>query len=699
MVTDIASALDTPKILIVDDRPTNLDALEAMLVSTGCAFVRALSAHEALLRLLRDDFAAIVLDIQMPGMGGIELAALIKQRKRTQHVPILFLTAHLVDEADVLRGYGVGAVDYLSKPINAEILRSKIGGFIELFRMTRALGAANEALQGEIADRQQAQEALQLANLELEQRVLERTAELTRAHRDVRENEERLRLAIEVARIGAWEWHLASDHVTWSTNPEALFGFPEHAFDSDRRLFDALHPDDKATVEQAMATTLETGVYQADYRLVRPDGSIVWLTGRGRLIADSNGTPERVVGITRNVTEDREAALEREGLLREARRARQEAETSSRTKDEFLAMLSHELRNPLNVIAGGLSILERAGSPAEPTARTRALMARQVHHLTALMDDLLDVARLTSGKIALSCRPLDLGAAVAGCLATLTDANLLSRHTCRRTIASVWVEADQTRIEQIITNVVTNAIKFTPAGGEVSVVVSVDGDDAVLRVEDSGAGIAPDLLPRVFDLFVQGERTIERAAGGLGLGLTLVRRLTEMHGGTVTASSEGIGHGASFTVRLPRIAPAPERAECAPRPEFTPARMRVLVVDDNADGREMVRTLLEGQGYEIHEAAEGHAAVARALALQPDAAIIDIGLPGLDGYAVAARIRAGEKGDRRMRLIALTGYGTETDRRRAAQAGFDAHLTKPCDPDRLARLLAAESTDQLSELE
>src|SRR6266851_1446422 len=177
MVTDIASALDTPKILIVDDRPTNLDALEAMLVSTGCAFVRALSAHEALLCLLRDDFAAIVLDIQMPGMGGIELAALIKQRKRTQHVPILFLTAHLVDEADVLRGYGVGAVDYLSKPINAEILRSKIGGFIEFFRMTRALGAANEALQGEIADRQQAQEALQLANQELEQRVLERTAE------------------------------------------------------------------------------------------------------------------------------------------------------------------------------------------------------------------------------------------------------------------------------------------------------------------------------------------------------------------------------------------------------------------------------------------------------------------------------------------------------------------------------------------
>ena len=691
--------MDAPRVLIVDDRPANLDALEAMLASADCTLVRALSADEALLCLMRDEFAAIVLDIQMPGMGGIELAALIKQRKRTQHVPILFLTAYLVDETDILRGYGVGAVDYLSKPINAEILRSKVDGFIKLFHTTRALEAANEALQDEIAERQRVQGALQLANQELEQRVRERTAALMRAHQDVRENEERLRLAIEVARIGAWEWHLASGHVTWATDPETLFGFPEHAFGSDRRLFDALHPDDKAAAEQAMAATLETGVFQADYRLVRPDGSIVWLTGRGRLIVDSNGTPERIVGITRNVTEDREAALERERLLGEARQAREEAETTSRTKDEFLAMLSHELRNPLNVIAGGLSILDLAGSSADPAARTRTLMARQVRHLSALMDDLLDVARVTSGKIALSRRPLDLGAAVAGCLATLTDAKLLSRHTCRATIASVWVEADQTRIEQIVTNVVSNAIKFTPVGGEVSVVVSGDGDDAVLRVEDSGVGIAPDLLPRIFDLFVQGDRTIERATGGLGLGLTLVRRLTELHGGTVTASSEGIDRGALFTICLPRVAPAPERAECTPQPGFGPARMRVLVVDDNADGREMVRTLLEVQGYEIHEAAEGRAAVTQALALQPDAAIIDIGLPGIDGYAVAAGIRAEEKGSRRMRLIALTGYGAEADRRRAAQAGFDAHLTKPCDPYLLVRLLAAESIDEIPEAE
>ena len=218
---DSAKASQTPKVLIVDDQPRNLDILEAMLEPIGCTLVRAHSADEALLCLLRHDFAAIVLDIRMPGMGGIELAGVIKQRKRSQHVPILFLTAHLVDDDDVLRGYGVGAVDYLSKPINAEILRSKVGVFIELFRKTRALGGLNDALQREIADRERAQEALRVANQELEARVNERTAELTRMTQGIVENEVRLRLAIEVARIGAWEWDLASGRMTWSTDPES----------------------------------------------------------------------------------------------------------------------------------------------------------------------------------------------------------------------------------------------------------------------------------------------------------------------------------------------------------------------------------------------------------------------------------------------------------------------------------------------
>jgi PAS domain S-box-containing protein len=681
---------DTPKVLIVDDQPRNLDILEAMLEPTGCGFVRALSADEALLALLRHDFAAIVLDIKMPGMGGIELATVIKQRKRSEHVPILFLTAHRADEDDVLRGYGVGAVDYLSKPINAEILRSKVGVFIELFGKTHALSTLNDALQREIADRERAQEDLRLANQDLEARVHERTAELMRAHRGVGENEERLRMAIEVARMGAWEWHIASGQMTWSIDPEVLFGFPRGSLGADLRVSRMLHPDERPRIEKAIATALETGAYEAEYRAVRPDGSIVWLTERGRVVPDWNGKPERMVGITRDVTEEREAGQQREKLLRDAREARDEAEAANRAKDEFLAMLSHELRNPLNVIAGGISILDSAGKPDERTARTRQLVARQVRHLTHLLDDLLDIARVTSGKIVLNRGPLDLGATVDRCLATLCYADRLSRHTFRKALEPVWVNADETRIEQIITNLVGNAAKFTPAGGEICVSVTCEGRDAILRVEDTGVGIAPALLPRVFDLFVQGDGSVDRALGGLGLGLTLVRRLTEMHGGTVGAASDGPGRGASFTIRLPHIVAPPMPVDSSPT-RISAEPKRILVVEDNSDGREMLRALLELQGHEVHEAAEGQAAIARALELRPHAAIIDIGLPGIDGYAVAARIRASESDARHMQLIALTGYGSEQDRRRATEAGFDAHLTKPVEPKRLASLLSVQA--------
>jgi signal transduction histidine kinase/DNA-binding response OmpR family regulator len=680
---------DIPKVLIVDDQPRNLDTLEAMLEPIGCAFVRALSADEALLALLRHDFAAIVLDINMPGMGGIELATLIKQRKRSQHVPILFLTAHQVDDDDVLRGYGVGAVDYLSKPLNAEILRSKIGVFIELFRTSIALRALNDALQREIADRERAQEDLRLVNHELETRVHERTAELMRVHRGVGENEERLRMAIEVARMGAWEWLIASGQMTWSIDPEVLFEFPRGSLGADLRVTRMLHPDDRPRIDKAIASALDSGAYEAEYRAVRPDGSIVWLTERGRVVPDSDGKPERMVGITRDVTAEREARQQREKLLRDAREARDEAEAASRAKDEFLAMLSHELRNPLNVIAGGIAILDAAGKPDERSARTRQLVARQVQHLTHLMDDLLDIARVTSGKIVLNRAPLELGRTAKRCLATLSGADRLSRHTCRMALEPVWVDADETRVEQIITNLVGNAAKFTPAGGEIRVVVTCEGHDAILRVEDTGVGIAPELLPQVFDLFVQGDGSIDRAPGGLGLGLTLVRRLAEMHGGTVAAASEGAGRGASFTIRLPRITPPPILAEVSPEPASAAPR-RILVVEDNPDGREMLRTLLELQGHEVHDVAEGQAAIEQALELRPHAAIIDIGLPGIDGYAVAARIRANESGAQHMRLIALTGYGSEQDRRRAIEAGFDAHLTKPVEPKRLALLLSLQ---------
>src|SRR5215831_2062111 len=242
---------ETIKILLVDDEPRNLDALESILEASGYTFVRAQSADQALLATLQNDFAAIILDIKMPGMNGLELARLIKQRKRSQHVPILFLTAYLLDEKEVLQAYGIGAVDFLSKPINPEILRSKVAVFASLFRTTRALASAVEALNTEVVQKEAAEEQLRLAKELLETRVLERTAELARANREVRDNEERLRLALAVAQVATWEWDLTSGRMRWSANPELVFGFPPGGFGPNSRISHAIHPDDRGVIEDA----------------------------------------------------------------------------------------------------------------------------------------------------------------------------------------------------------------------------------------------------------------------------------------------------------------------------------------------------------------------------------------------------------------------------------------------------------------
>src|SRR5262245_17022637 len=268
---------DAVNILLVDDEPRNLDALETILKSSDCALFKAQTAEEALFAILQNDFAAIVLDIKMPGTDGLELAKLIKQRKRTQHVPILFLTAHSLEEREVLQAYGVGGVDFLSKPINPDILRSKISVFANLFRTTRALASTVEALNAEVAERQRAQEQLRLAKDELESRVLERTAELARANREVRDNEERLRLALAVAQVATWEWDLATGKMRWSADPEVVFGFPAGAFGPDARISHAVHPDDVGTLESAFHRALTSNDFEAEYRAVRPDGSVLWI--------------------------------------------------------------------------------------------------------------------------------------------------------------------------------------------------------------------------------------------------------------------------------------------------------------------------------------------------------------------------------------------------------------------------------------
>ena len=543
-----------PLVLIVDDQPRNLDALEAMLAPIECRLVRALSADEALLHLVRNEFAAIVLDIQMPDMNGIDLAKLIKQRKKSQHVPILFLTAHRVDESDVLQGYGVGAVDYLSKPVNPEILRSKIGVFVEVFTKTRALARLNDALQSEILEREKAQAELRSVNQELERRVQERTAALIRAHQGVQENEERLRLAMSVARIAAWEWHLASGLMTWSTDPETLFGFPAGAFGPERRMLRVVHPNDKHLIEDALSRALDSGAYEAEYRLVRPDGAVVWITERGRIVREAGGRSHRMLGISRDVTADKEAALERERLLKDARDARDEAERQGRLKDDFLATLSHELRTPMNAVLGWLAILD-SGKPIRDVYSALTVVRRNAELQAKLIDDLLDMNRLLTGTVSIELSRVDTGALLQATIQTLrptADAKgvqLLAAFD--GTIPDVL--GDPQRLQQVLWNVVHNAIKFTEAGGRVDIRAHRAGAHLEIAVQDNGRGINAEFLPHIFERFRQEETSMTGRSSGLGLGLSIARHLIELHGGSIQARSGGTGSGATFIVTIPVV--------------------------------------------------------------------------------------------------------------------------------------------------
>ena len=377
---------------------------------------------------------------------------------------------------------------------------------------------------------------------------------------------------------------------------------------------------------------------------------------------------------------------EREELLQREQGARAEAENASRAKDEFLAMLAHELRNPLAAISNASELLDSPRATPEVGGRAREVIRRQTRHLAKLTDDLLDAARALLGKIPLERRPIDLAVVASRSLRTLEGTGRLGSHKVSQDLGEAWVDADAVRMEQVACNLLENAVKYTPRGGSIQVRTHAVGDEAILVVSDSGTGIAPDLLPRVFELFVQGERGLDRSQGGLGIGLTLVKRLVELHGGRVEARSEGGDRGSEFTVRLPRV---DKPAQVMPREVGHPAARTILVIEDNDDARETLVTLLETLGHRVEPARDGVQGLDMALAMAPDIAFVDIGLPGFDGYELARRLRAA--GDDKTYLVALTGYGNAQDRDRVLDAGFDAHLTKPAQLSDLEPLIAGAS--------
>jgi signal transduction histidine kinase len=511
---------DPINFLLVDDLEENLIALEALLKREGLLLLKARSGADALELLLQHEVGLALVDVQMPEMDGFELAELMRGTERTRRVPIIFLTAGSADRQRRFRGYEAGAVDFLQKPIETDILRSKVEVFFELARQRQ-----------------------------------------------------------EVSR-----------------------------------------------------------------------------------------------------------------LLEESRRAAEALREADRRKDEFLATLAHELRNPLAPIRTSLQLLKLASHGGPDADVAREIMDRQVAHMVRLIDDLLDISRVNSGKVDLQKRPVSVREVVGSAIEASQPLIDAGRHefTVRQPDEELHLEADPTRMSQVLSNLLNNAAKYTPEGGRIELVARRENADAVIEVRDNGIGIPTEMLPKVFDLFIQVGKTLDRSQGGLGIGLALVKKLVEMHRGTVDVKSEGLGRGSVFTVRLPIAGDASEVVQLATSTLSTSEAqqvVRILIVDDNADGASSLSRVLSFAGHSVRAANDGIHALAIAREFCPEMVLLDIGLPGMDGYEVAKNLRRMPELSRTV-LVAVTGWGSEDDRKKTHDAGIDHHLTKPVEMSQLDVLLA-----------
>ena len=442
-------------------------------------------------------------------------------------------------------------------------------------------------------------------------------------------------------------------------------------------------PEDRPLVLAAIEGAIrEKSVFELEHRIRRVDGSLGWASSRAIPILDAGGEVVEWLGTVGDITARREAEAERERLIEQLKDA-------DRLKDEFLAMLAHELRNPLAAISNAVQLAGRSRA-AEHQEWSRAVVEAQTKNLSRMIDDLLDVSRITRGKIELRREPVVLRDVVESAVEVVRPLVAEREHRLVLDLnpTPLWVDGDPTRLEQVAVNLLNNAAKYTHSGGRITVTSYVEGPEAVLVVEDTGEGMPPELLARAFDMFAQGDRTAARGEGGLGIGLTLVRSLVELHGGSVRAESEGPGRGTRVTVRLPLALPGVvPPAEGEPLPEAVTVRCsRILVVDDGADSARGMARFLTLLGHDVRVAYDGPSAIEAARELRPEFVLLDIGLPGMDGYEVARRLRR-EPSCRASVIIAVSGYGREEDRRRSKEAGFDHHLVKPVVFDTLVSLI------------
>ena len=688
---------DRTDILVVDDLPEKLLVFETVLGELNQNIVFARSGSDALRQILRRDFAVILLDVNMPDMDGFETATLIRRYKRASHTPIIFITSY-ADEMQTAKGYSLGAVDYIPSPVVPEVLRSKVRVFVELHILQRRIA-------------RQAEERVALAASEAALRLAEESTKRSS-----------LLAGLSHALSGVLDpregMHALLAHVVPALAPNATVALvDERGVVTQAATRSSLFEEDAESVEippsalpSAHFALLRKALEQAPQgdEHVAPlvDGALQMLPlvhgdrFHGALWIDGELTPMSAA-LLDEVAARAAIAFATASLynalqveIAERRQAEARLEEAARRKDEFLAMLAHELRNPLAPIRNAVELI-RLAEPAETKVRWAAdVTDRQVRQLTRLVDELLDVARISQGKVVLQTQCLDLVALVTQSIDTQRDAMSKRHQTLTLSLPAqpVNLNGDATRLAQVVNNLLSNAIKYTPEGGAISVGVSHaegnGGEFALLEVRDNGIGIEAELLPHVFELFEQGKRALDRTQGGLGVGLTLVQRLVQLHGGEVVATSPGPGQGSALRVLLPCLgqgeAMAPEQ-ESGQLPAAGVAR-RILVVDDNVDVVETTTMLLSLSGHQVRSAKDGLQALHVASEFRPDVVLLDIGLPLMDGYEVARRLRQTPQTAGAL-LIALTGYGQQGDRQRGKDAGFDGHMLKPVDPHALARMI------------
>ena len=675
-------AAPTINILIVDDEPMNLMVLETVLDAPGQRLVRAHSAAEALLALATEEFALLILDVRMPGMNGFELARAIKGRKQTASVPIIFLSAHDTEGRHIAEGYEIGAVDFLHKPVDPAVLRSKVAVFAELYRRGREIAAMNAVLLDEVVERRQAEKQLVQLNIDLDQRVTERTNALSASNA-------RLRLATDTVGLGIWSWQTGDDVWVWENDwfEASLGAGAAHQPKSAARLAaDYLQDEDRAAFVQAIAASAHSGAALNFEGCMRAhDGSAHWI----ELIGDRSTEPGSA-GQLMGTARDTSARHRAEETLR-AREA--ELRDAHRRKDEFLAVLAHELRNPLAPVRNAVQILHLPGAVEPDMAWARDVIDRQVRMLARLIDDLMDVSRINQGRIELRREGVELSKVVEWAVEASRPQIEEFGHTLTIDLpqTSLLLDADLTRLSQVFMNLLINAAKFTDRGGRITLAVRQQDDEVVVMVTDNGIGMRADELRDVFVMFGQAKSAMERSRGGLGVGLALAERLIDMHGGRIAGTSGGPGCGSQFTVTLPLL--ASPGAAAGPTPAGRPAcssaepdSLCIVVADDNRDGADTLAALLRLTGHEVHTVYDGVAGVEAAAEYRPQVVLLDIGMPRMNGYDACRQIRAQPWGPA-MTLIAMTGWGDPEARRKVNEAGFDGHLVKPLDEQLLLSML------------